>query len=46
MTIKLENFTSTIDVQSIEITNVNDNIQNKTANVDYLYLKAKFTTPR
>ena len=34
MTIKLENFTSTIDVQNIVITSVNDNIQNKTASVD------------
>tara|TARA_R110000868_G_scaffold279203_1_gene539264 strand:- start:12402 stop:12620 length:219 start_codon:yes stop_codon:yes gene_type:complete len=34
MTIKLENFTATIDVQSVEVTLVNDNIQNKTASVD------------
>jgi hypothetical protein len=34
MTIKLENFTATIDVQSVVVTSVNDNVQAKTASVD------------
>ena len=33
MTIKLENFTATIDVQSVVVTSVNDNLQAKTASV-------------
>ena len=34
MTIKLENFTSTIDVENVVVTSVNDNIQNKTASIE------------
>lgn len=34
MTIKLENFTATIDVQDVIVTSVNDNVQAKTASVD------------
>ena len=36
MTIKLENFTASIDVESVEITNVNDNVKSKTASVDII----------
>lgn len=36
MTIKLENFSATIEIESVEITNVNDSINTKTANVDIL----------
>tara|TARA_R110000868_G_scaffold168322_1_gene403023 strand:+ start:1297 stop:1515 length:219 start_codon:yes stop_codon:yes gene_type:complete len=36
MTIKLENFTATIDVISVEVTSVNDNIKNKTASVNII----------
>jgi len=36
MTIKLENFTATIDVQNVVVTSVNDNLQNKTASVSIL----------
>ena len=36
MTIKLENFTATIDVQDVIVTSVNDNVQEKTASVDVL----------
>jgi len=41
MKIKLENFSATIDIESVEITNVNDNIKAKTASVD-LIINAKF----
>ena len=43
MKIKLENFTTTIDVESVEVTNVNDNIKIKLASVDLL-INGKFTT--
>jgi predicted nucleic acid-binding Zn-ribbon protein len=36
MTIKLQNFTSTIDVESVEIEKVNDNVSNKIASVDII----------
>jgi len=36
MTIKLENFTSTIDVKSVVVTSVNDNLQNNIASVDII----------
>jgi len=36
MTIKLENFTSTIDVTNVIVTSVNDNVQEKNASVDVL----------
>jgi len=36
MTIKLENFTATIDVQDVVVTSVNDNLQSKTANVSII----------
>jgi hypothetical protein len=34
MTIKLEQFSATIDVESVEITSVNDNVKAKTASVN------------
>ena len=34
MTIKLENFTATIDVQSVVVTSVSDNIINQSCSVD------------
>lgn len=43
MTIKLDNFSASIDVQSVEITNVNDNVIAKTASVD-LVLNGKYGT--
>jgi putative N-acetylmannosamine-6-phosphate epimerase len=43
MKIKLENFSATIDIESVEITNVNDNIKAKTASVD-LVLNGKYGT--
>ena len=43
MTIKLENFTASIDIESVEITNVNDNIKTKTASVD-IVLNGKYGT--
>ena len=43
MTIKLENFSASIDIQSVEITNVNDNVKSKTASVD-LVLNGKYGT--
>jgi hypothetical protein len=36
MTIKLENFSATIDVESVEITSVTDNVKAKTASVELL----------
>jgi len=36
MTIKLENFTATIDVTSVEITSVTDNVKSTTASVSVL----------
>lgn len=36
MTIKLENFMSTIDVISVDVTAVNDNLQTNTASVDII----------
>jgi len=43
MTIKLDNFSASIDVQSVEITSVNDNLRTKTASVD-LVLNGKYGT--
>ena len=43
MTIKLENFTASIEIESVEITNVNDNIKTKTASVD-IVLNGKYGT--
>lgn len=43
MTIKLDNFSASIDVQSVEITSVNDNVKTKTASVD-LVLNGKYGT--
>jgi len=43
MTIKLNNFSATIDIQSVEITSVNDNVKSKTASVD-LVLNSKYGT--
>ena len=43
MTIKLNNFSASIDVQSVEITSVNDNVKSKTASVD-LVLNGKYGT--
>ena len=43
MKIKLENFTATIDVESVEVIHVNDDVKNKLASVDLL-INAKFTT--
>lgn len=43
MTIKLENFTATIDVQDVIVTSVNDNVQAKTASVDVL-INGKYGT--
>jgi hypothetical protein len=43
MTIKLENFTATIDVTSVEVTSVNDNVKSKNASVDVL-INGKYGT--
>lgn len=43
MTIKLENFTATIDVTSIEVTSVTDNIKSNTASVSVL-INGKYGT--
>ena len=43
MTIKLENFTATIDVTSVEVTSVTDNVKSKTANVSVL-INGKYGT--
>jgi len=43
MTIKFNNFSATINIESVEITNVNDNIKAKTASVD-LVLNGKYGT--
>lgn len=43
MTIKLENFTATIEVTSVEVTSVNDNIQSKSASVDVI-INGKYGT--
>jgi hypothetical protein len=43
MTIKLENFSATIDIESVEITSINDNLKTKTASVD-LVLNGKYGT--
>ena len=43
MTIKLENFTASINVESVEITSVNDNVKAKTASVD-LVINGKYGT--
>lgn len=43
MTIKFNNFSATIEIQSVEITNVNDNIKAKTASVD-LVINGKYGT--
>ncbi len=43
MTIKLENFSATIDVESVEITSVNDNVKAKIASVE-LVINEKYGT--
>jgi len=43
MTIKLENFTATIDVTSVEVTSVIDNIKSNTASVSVL-INGKYGT--
>lgn len=43
MTIKLDNFSATIDIESVEIVSVNDNVKNKIASVD-LVLNSKYGT--
>ena len=43
MTIKLENFTSTIDVTTVIVTSVYDNVQEKIASVDVL-INGKYGT--
>ena len=43
MTIKLNNFSATIEIESVEITSVNDNVKSKTASVD-LVLNGKYGT--
>lgn len=43
MTIKLENFSASIEIQSVEITSVNDNVKTKTASVD-LVINGKYGT--
>ena len=43
MTIKLENFSATIDIESVEITSVNDNVIAKTASVN-LVINNKYGT--
>lgn len=43
MTIKLENFSATIDIESVEITSINDNLKTQTASVD-LVLNGKYGT--
>lgn len=43
MKIKLENFSATIDIESVEIASVNDNVKDKTASVD-LVLNGKYGT--
>ena len=43
MTIKLDNFSATIEIESVEITSVNDNVKSKTASVDLL-LNGKYGT--
>lgn len=43
MTIKLENFSASIDIESVEITSVIDNVKSKTASVD-LVLNGKYGT--
>jgi len=43
MTIKLDNFSATIEIESVEITSVNDNVKTKTASVGLL-LNGKYGT--
>ena len=43
MKIKLENFSATIEIESVEITSVIDNVQSKTASVN-LVLNGKYGT--
>ena len=43
MTIKLENFTATIDVDTIEVTSVYDNLGSKTAAVNII-INSKYGT--
>lgn len=43
MTIKLNNFSASIEIQSVEITSINDNVKTKTASVDLL-LNGKYGT--
>lgn len=43
MTIKLENFSATIDIASVEITSVNDNVKAKIASVN-LVINNKYGT--
>jgi len=43
MKIKLNNFSATIDIESVEIASVNDNVKSKTASVD-LVINGKYGT--
>ena len=43
MTIKLANFSATIDIESVEITIVTDNVKAKTASVD-IVINGKYGT--
>jgi putative N-acetylmannosamine-6-phosphate epimerase len=43
MVIKLNNFSATIEIESVEITSVNDNVKAKTASVD-LVINGKYGT--
>lgn len=43
MMIKLETFSASIEIESVEITSVNDNVKTKTASVDLL-LNGKYGT--
>lgn len=43
MTIKLNNFSASIEIESVEITSVNDNVKTKTTSVD-LVLNGKYGT--
>ena len=43
MTIKLNNFSATIEIESVEITSLNDNVKSKSASVDIL-LNGKYGT--
>lgn len=43
MKIKLDNFSATIEIESVEITSVNDNVKAKTASVN-LVINGKYGT--